>query len=57
LFKQPKQYVLPEYSKHDHWIPLQEGKSPTYRKVYQMSEKESATLKEYINKQLWLSKI
>jgi transposase InsO family protein len=57
LFEQPKQYVLPEHGKHDHRIPLQEGKSPTCRKVYQMSEKESATLKEYIDEQLRLGKI
>jgi hypothetical protein len=52
LFEQPKQYVLLEHGKHDHRIPLQEGKSLICRKVYQMSEKESATLKEYIDEQL-----
>jgi hypothetical protein len=57
LFEQPKQYTLPEYGKHDHKIPLQEGKSPACKKIYQMSEKESATLKEYINEQLQLGKI
>lgn len=34
LFEQPKQYALPEYSKHNHQIPLQEGKSPVCKKIY-----------------------
>jgi hypothetical protein len=34
LFEQPKQYELPKYSKHDHKIPLQEGKSPACKKIY-----------------------
>jgi hypothetical protein len=57
LFEQPKQYALPEYSKHDHKIPLKEGTSPTCKKTYQMLEKELQILKEYINKQLQLRKI
>ncbi|KAJ8228025.1 hypothetical protein LV160_008960 [Aspergillus fumigatus] len=57
LFEQPKQYVLPEHGKHDHRIPLQEGKSPVCKKIYQMSEKELQTLKEYIDEQLQLGKI
>jgi hypothetical protein len=57
LFEQPKQYVLPEHGKHDHQIPLQEGKLPTCKKTYQMSEKELQVLKEYIDEQLRLGKI
>jgi hypothetical protein len=34
LFEQPKQYVLLEYSKYNHWIPLQEGKSLVCKKIY-----------------------
>lgn len=34
LFKQPKQYILLKYSKYNYQIPLQEGKSPVYKKIY-----------------------
>jgi hypothetical protein len=57
LFKQPKQYTLLEHSKHDHKIPLKEGTSPAYKKLYQLSEKETPILKEYINKELSFGKI
>jgi hypothetical protein len=57
LFKQPKQYTLPEYGKHDHKIPLKEGTSPACKKLYQLSEKETPILKEYINKELSFRKI
>ncbi|KAJ8174656.1 hypothetical protein LV157_008777 [Aspergillus fumigatus] len=57
LFEQPTRYALPAHGKHDHQIPIQEGKSPACKKLYQMSEKESTTLKEYIDEQLRLGKI
>jgi hypothetical protein len=57
LFKQPKQYTLPEYSKHNHKIPLKEGTSLACKKFYQLLEKETLILKEYINKELSLRKI
>lgn len=57
LFEQPTQYALPAHGKHDHQIPIQEGKSPACKKLYQMSEEESTTLKEYIDEQLRLGKI
>jgi hypothetical protein len=57
LFEQPKQYTLPEHGKHDHKIPLKEGTSPACKKLYQLSEKETPILKEYIDKELKLRKI
>jgi hypothetical protein len=36
---------------------LKEGTSPAYKKLYQLSEKETLILKEYINKELKLRKI
>ena len=52
LFKRPEQIELPEYGPHDHKIPLMEGKEPTCKKIYAMSETESKALKEYIDEQL-----
>ena len=52
LFEEPKEYTLPPYGKHDHRIPLKEGKDPTCKKIYAMSEKESQALRQYITKEL-----
>ena len=52
LFEQPQTYQLPQYGRHDHKIPLQEGKDPACRKIYAMSTKESKVLKEYIAENL-----
>jgi transposase InsO family protein len=57
LFKQSAQCTLPAHGKHDHHIPIQEGKTIACKKLYQMSEKESAALKTYIDEQLSLGKI
>jgi hypothetical protein len=57
LFEQPKQYTLLEHGKHDHKIPLKEGTSPACKKLYQLSEKETLILKEYIDKELSFGKI
>jgi hypothetical protein len=57
LFEQPKQYTLLKHGKHDHKIPLKEGTSPACKKLYQLSEKETPILKEYINKELSFGKI
>jgi hypothetical protein len=57
LFEQLKQYTLPKHSKHDHKIPLKEGTSPACKKLYQLSEKETPILKEYIDKELSFGKI
>ena len=50
LFNQLEQSELPIHRPYDHTIPLEEGKNPAYKKIYSMSEKESCTLQEYINK-------
>ena len=52
LFNQPEQPELPMRSAHDHVIPLEEGKEPTCRRTYPMSEKESQALRDYITDQL-----
>jgi predicted transcriptional regulator len=57
LFEQPKQYTLLKYGRHDHKIPLKEGTSPACKKLYQLSEKETPILKEYIDKELSFRKI
>jgi hypothetical protein len=57
LFEQPKQYTLPKHGRHDHKIPLKEGTSPACKKLYQLSEKETPILKEYIDKELSFGKI
>jgi hypothetical protein len=57
LFEQPKQYTLPKHGRHDHKIPLKEGTSPACKKLYQLSEKETLILKEYIDKELSFRKI
>jgi hypothetical protein len=57
LFKQLKQYTLLEHGKHDYKIPLKEGTSPACKKLYQLLEKETLILKEYINKELSFRKI
>jgi hypothetical protein len=57
LFEQPKQYTLLEYGKYNHKIPLKEGTSLACKKLYQLSEKETLILKEYIDKELKLGKI
>jgi hypothetical protein len=57
LFEQLKQYTLLEYGKYDYKIPLKEGTSPACKKLYQLSEKETPILKEYIDKELSFRKI
>ena len=52
LFKQPERPELPDHGPHDHRIPLMEGKTPTCKKIYPMSERESKILREYIEEQL-----
>ena len=52
LFNQPEQPEVPEHSAHDHMIPLEEGKEPTCKRIYPMSEKESQALHNYITDQL-----
>ena len=52
LFREPEDYMLLPYGKHDHKILLEEGKDPTCKKIYAISEKESQALRQYINKEL-----
>lgn len=52
VFTPPPIGQLPEHGPHDHEINLMEGKEPTHMKIYQLSEKESQVLKEYIEMNL-----
>ena len=52
LFKQPEQPEIPEHDAHDHMIPLEEGKEPTCKRIYLMSEKELQVLHNYVTDQL-----
>jgi RNase H-like domain found in reverse transcriptase/Reverse transcriptase (RNA-dependent DNA polymerase)/Integrase zinc binding domain/Chromo (CHRromatin Organisation MOdifier) domain/Retrotransposon gag protein len=44
--------ALPAHQPWDHEIPIEEGKTPPFGPIYQMSETELAVLKEYIDKNL-----
>ena len=44
--------ALPEHKPWDHEIVLQEGKTPTFGPIYQLSERELKVLREYIDKSL-----
>jgi transposase InsO family protein len=52
LFKAFAEGVLPEHGPFDHEINTMEGTEPTFKPIYQLSEKESQTLKEYIDENL-----
>ena len=52
LFNQPEQPEIPEHGAHDHVIPLEEGKEPTCKRIYLMSEKELQVLHNYVTDQL-----
>ena len=53
LFQEgPKNEALPKHQLWDHKIPLEEGKSPPFGPIYQLSEKELKVLKEYIDDNL-----
>jgi hypothetical protein len=43
---------LPRHGKHDHVIPLIEGKEPQVRLMIPITEKDSLALKEYIEDML-----
>jgi hypothetical protein len=43
---------LPEHGPHDHEIPILPGKELKYMPIYQLSEKESAVLRAYIDDNL-----
>ena len=44
--------ALPKHQPWDHEISIQEGKQPTFGPVYSYSEKELATLREYLEENL-----
>jgi hypothetical protein len=52
VFTAPAEGVLPEHRPFDHEINTMEGTEPTFKPIYQLSEKESQTLKEYIAENL-----
>lgn len=47
VFTPPEEGTLPERGPHDHEIKLEEGKMPTFKPIYQLSQKESDALKDY----------
>ena len=50
LFREgPRIEALPKHQPQDYKIPIELGKSPSFRLIYQLLEKELAILKEYIN--------
>jgi hypothetical protein len=52
MFTPPPDSELPEYSPFDHKINIKEGEEPTFMPIYPLSQKELATLKEYIDDNL-----
>lgn len=44
--------ALPKHQPWDHEIVLQEGKTPTFGPIYQLSDRELMVLREYIDKSL-----
>lgn len=44
--------ALPKHQAWDHEIPIQEGKSTTFGKVYPMNEQQLKALKEYLDENL-----
>ena len=50
LFQEsPRTEALLKHQPQNYIIPIKLGKSPSFRLIYQLSEKELAILKEYIN--------
>jgi transposase InsO family protein len=52
VFTAPADGVLPKHGTFDHEINTKEGTEPTFMPIYQLSPKESTTLKEYIDENL-----
>jgi transposase InsO family protein len=52
LFEDRLEEGLPPHSEWDHEIVLKEGESPKFHKIYNLSEMELNTLKEWIETQL-----
>jgi hypothetical protein len=53
LFReQPDDEALPEHGPWDHEIPLQEGKQPTFQKIYPLNGIQRTALKEWLETSL-----
>jgi hypothetical protein len=53
LFREaPTNEALPQHQPWDHVIPIEEGKTPPFGPIYQLSETELKALKEYIDENL-----
>jgi hypothetical protein len=53
LFKEERGIeALPQHGPWDHGIPLEEGKEPPFLPIYQMSEADLGTLREYLDENL-----
>jgi hypothetical protein len=53
LFKEEKGIeALPQHGQWDHEIPLEKDKEPPFSPIYQMSESDLGTLREYIDENL-----
>jgi transposase InsO family protein len=52
VFTPPPDGELPEYGPFDHEINIKEGEEPKFMPIYPLSQKESATLQEYIKENL-----
>ena len=52
MFKEEACEKLPEHRDWDHEIPIDEGKKPTDRPIYALSETKLKALREYLDKNL-----
>ena len=52
VFTPPPDGELPEHGPFDHEIKIKEGEEPKFMPIYPLSQKESATLQEYIKENL-----
>ena len=52
MFKGEAHEKLPEHQDWDHEILIEEGKKPTYRPIYALSETKLKALREYLNENL-----
>ena len=52
MFKEEAHEKLPEHRDWDHEIPIEEGKKPTYRPIYALSETKLKAPSKYLDKNL-----
>ena len=52
VFQERLDTVLPQHSRYDHEIPLQEGKVPKYHQIYGLNEEQLKALREYLDENL-----